>query len=122
MVSSSFFATSGLRAVIAALAGTFFTVVMSAPGIAVSRQIDVRPPVYTPGFVDNRGHRPRPLAHRRRGLSFAVPGNSLPISRGCAFSTVPGFNAMVLSHEPVRRQFGKLASQSVNLYGGDGLA
>jgi hypothetical protein len=53
MVSSSFFVTFGWRVVIAALAGRFFT--MSAPGIAVSRQIDVRPPVYTPGFVDNRG-------------------------------------------------------------------
>jgi len=42
MVSSSFFVTSGWRAVIA------------APGIAVIRQIDVRPPVYTPAFVDNR--------------------------------------------------------------------
>jgi hypothetical protein len=32
----------------------------------------------------------------------------LPISRGCAFSTLPGFNAMVLSQELVTRQFGTL--------------
>jgi hypothetical protein len=30
----------------------------------------------------------RPLAHRRRAISFAVPGNSLAISSGCAISTV----------------------------------
>jgi hypothetical protein len=49
-----------------------------------------------------------PLAHRRRAIWFAVPGDSLPISRGCAFSTLPGFNAMVLSQELVTRQFGTL--------------
>jgi len=42
MDSSSFFVASGWRAILA------------APGIAVSRQIDVRPPVYTPAFVHDR--------------------------------------------------------------------
>jgi hypothetical protein len=96
MVSSSFFVTSGWRAVLA------------APGIAVIRQIDVRPPAY-------RRHSSMiwscPLAHRRRAIWFAVPGNSLAVFRGCAFSTVPGFNAMVLSQELMTRQFGNLASQ-----------
>jgi hypothetical protein len=93
MVSSPFFLASGWRAVLA------------APGIAVIRQVDVRPPAYTPDSSMIGSH---PLAHRRRAIWFAVPGNSLPISRGCAFSTLPDFNAMVLSQELVTRQFGTL--------------
>jgi hypothetical protein len=75
----------------------------SRAGIAASRQIDL-----FPAFSMIGPHRPRPLAHRRRAIWFAVPGNSFAISRGCAFSTLPGFNAMVLSQELVTRQFGTL--------------
>jgi hypothetical protein len=59
MVSSPFFLASGWRAVLA------------APGIAVIRQVDVRPPAYTPDSSMIGSH---PLAHRRRAIWFAVPG------------------------------------------------
>jgi hypothetical protein len=71
MVSSSFFAASGWRAGLATLE------------IAVSRQIDVRLPVYT-------RHSSMIWSHRRRATWFTIAGNSLAISRGCAVSTVPG--------------------------------
>jgi hypothetical protein len=100
MVSSSFFVASGWRAGLA------------TPGIAVSRQIDVRPPVYTPAFVHDRvalAASPGASAARhlvRRSRKFI---GDFPRLR---FLDSPRFNATILSQEPVRRQFGNLAFQS----------
>jgi hypothetical protein len=93
MVSNSFFAASGWRAGLA------------TPGIAVSGQIDVRPPVHTPAFVHDRAaSAARQLVRRSRKFigDFQRPRRL----------DGPRFNATVLSQEPVRRQFGNLASQS----------
>jgi hypothetical protein len=93
MVSSSFFAASGWRAGLATLE------------IAVSRQIDVRPPVYTPAFVHGR------IPWRIGGARSRSPSRKFvgdfPRLR---FLNGPRFNAMVLSQELVTRQFANLAS------------
>ena len=105
MVSSSFFAASGWRAGLA------------TPWIAVSRQIDVRPPAYTPAFVlVQAASAARDLIRRSRKFVSDFP--RLRRLDG------PRFNAAVLAHEPVRRQFGSatLRRNLVNLHGGDGFA
>jgi hypothetical protein len=100
MVSNSFFVASGWRAVLA------------APGIAMGGQIDVRPPVYNPAFVHDRiASTASPGASAtldlvRRSRKFVGDFPRLRLLDG------PRFNAKVLSHKPMRRQFGNLASQS----------
>ena len=64
------------------------------------RQIDFRPPVYPPAFVHDQVA--ASLAHRRRAIWFAVPGNSLSISRGCDFSTVPGLTRWYYRMNPCK--------------------
>jgi hypothetical protein len=106
MVSSSFFAASGWRAVLAAPAATFFTVAVSAPGIAVSCQINFRPPVSTPAFVHDRIAPAASPGAAWRAIWFAVPKFIVDFAR-LRLLNGPRFNAVVLSHEPLRRQFGK---------------
>ena len=64
------------------------------------RQIDFRPPVYPRAFVHDQVA--ASLAHRRRAIWFAVPGNSLSISRGCDFSTVPGLTRWYYRMNPCK--------------------
>jgi len=67
-------------------------------------------------------HRPRPLAHRRRSIWFAVPGNSLAISRGYDFSMVPGLTQRYYRINPCEGNSATLRLNLVNLYGGVGFA